>query len=314
MGAAMAPLAGLRASASQWPTKPIRVIVPYAAGSATDLIPRTVFEAVSAQVGQPVVVENRLGGGTTVGTSAAAKAEPDGHTILVHSNGLVTVPAIQPNVPYDPVRDFSGITPLGNVPLVLVVAPEKNIATVEELVAAARAKPGAINYAAAGIGTPPHLTAERFRLAAGFEGQLVPFKGAPEALTEVLAGRVDFYFCPLPAAMAFISDGKLKALAVSGAKRASALPNVPTTLEAGFLNSDFDFWVGTLVPRQTPRDIVARLHAEIVKAVESASVQERLTKLGVEPMILEPQQFDARIAKEAEIAVALAKAANIALQ
>jgi len=185
---------------------------------------------------------------------------------------------------------------------------------VEELVAAARAKPGAINYAAAGIGTPPHLTAERFRLAAGFEGQLVPFKGAPEALTEVLAGRVDFYFCPLPAAMAFISDGKLKALAVSGAKRASALPNVPTTLEAGFLNSDFDFWVGTLVPRQTPRDIVARLHAEIVKAVESASVQERLTKLGVEPMILEPQQFDARIAREAEIAVALAKAANIALQ
>ena len=143
MGAAMAPLAGLRASASQWPTKPIRVIVPYAAGSATDLIPRTVFEAVSAQVGQPVVVENRLGGGTTVGTSAAAKAEPDGHTILVHSNGLVTVPAIQPNVPYDPVRDFSGITPLGNVPLVLVVAPEKNIATVEELVAAARAKPEA---------------------------------------------------------------------------------------------------------------------------------------------------------------------------
>jgi tripartite-type tricarboxylate transporter receptor subunit TctC len=315
MGAAIAPLAGsLRASVSEWPTKPIRVIVPYAAGSATDLIPRTVFEAVSTQVGQPVVVENRLGGGTTVGTSAAAKSEPDGYTILVHSNGLVTVPAIQPNVPYDPVRDFAGITPLGNVPLVLLVAPEKNIATVQQLVAAARAKPGAINYAAAGIGTPPHLTAERFRLAAGFEGQLVPFKGAPEALTEVLAGRVDFYFCPLPAAMAFISDGKLKALAVSGSKRASALPNVPTTLQAGFPNSDFDFWVGTLVPKQTPRDIVARLHAEIVKAVESPSVQERLTKLGVEPMILEPQEFDAHIVKEAEIAVALAKAANIVLQ
>jgi tripartite-type tricarboxylate transporter receptor subunit TctC len=179
------------ARASEWPSRTVRVIVPYAAGSATDLVPRTVFEAVSAEVGQSIVVDNRLGGGTTVGTSAAAKAEPDGYTILVHSNGLVTVPAIQPNVPYDPVRDFAGITPLGNVPLVLVTATEKNIKTVQQLVSAAKAKPGSINYAAAGIGTPPHLTAERFRLAAGFEGQLVPFKGAPEALTEVLAGRVD---------------------------------------------------------------------------------------------------------------------------
>jgi len=315
---AAAAAAGLTASrpagAQTWPARNLRVIVPYAAGSATDLVPRTIFEHVSAQIGRTIVVENRPGGGTTVASNAVAKAEPDGHTILAHSNALVTVPAIQANVPYDPVRDFAGITPLGNVPLVLVVSPDANIKSVEQLVAAAKAKPGSINYAAAGIGTPPHLTAERFRLAAGFEGQLVPFKGAPEALTEVLAGRVDFYFCPILAAMPFITEGKLLALAVSTSKRAAALPDVRTTLEAGFANSDFDFWVGAFVPKQTPRDIVARLHREIVKAVESPSARGQLGKLGVEPMIMQPNDFDARIAKETAIAVTLARAANIALQ
>jgi tripartite-type tricarboxylate transporter receptor subunit TctC len=309
-----ASMGAVPAGAVDWPTKTVRVIVPYAAGSATDLIPRTVFETVSAQTGHAFVVENRLGGGTTVATSAVAKSEPDGHTILVHSNALVTVPAIQPNVPYDPVRDFAGITPLGSVPLVLVVAPEKQIKTVQELVAAAKAHRGTINYAAAGIGTPPHLTAERFRLAAGFEGQLVPFKGAPEALTEVLAGRVDFYFCPIPVALPFIADGKLLALAVGSSKRASALPNVPTTVEAGFPDSDFDFWVATLVPKSTPRDLIGRMYTELVKALESASVKEKLVKLGVEPMVMQPQEFDARIASEAGMAVTLAKAANIRLQ
>jgi len=302
------------ARADDWPAKNVRVIVPYAAGSATDLIPRTVFEAVGAQLGRSFIVENRVGGGTTVGANAVARAEPDGYTILTHSNALVTVPAIQPSVPYDPVQDFSAITPLGNVPMVLVVARDKNIKSVQELVAAAKAKPGTITYAAAGIGTPPHLTAERFRLAAGFEGLLVPFKGAPEALTEVLTGRVDFYFCPLPAAFPFITDGKLRALAVGGAKRAVALPDVPTTLESGFANSDFDFWAGAFVPKQTPRNVVATLHREIVKAIESPATKEKLAKLGVEPMIMTPADFDARIAKEAGIAVTLAKAANITPQ
>ena len=304
----------IHAQVAAWPTKTVHVIVPYAAGSATDLIPRTVFEAVQAQTGQTTVIDNRTGGGTTVGANAVAKAEPDGHTILSHSNALVTVPAIQPNVPYDPVRDFSGITPLGSVPLVLVISPEKNITTVQQLVAAAKANPGKINYAAAGIGTPPHLTAERFRLSAGFAGQLVPFKGAPEALTEVLAGRVDFYFCPLPVALPFINDGKLVPLAVSSSRRASALPTVTTTLEAGFPNSDFDFWVGALVPRQTPRDIVAAIHAHTVQAVESPSVKERFAKLGVEAMITSPEDFDARIAREAVIAHDLARAAQISAQ
>jgi len=285
--------------------------VPFSSGSATDLLPRTVFEHVAANVGQTIIIENRPGGGGAIGVSAVAKADPDGHTILVHSNALVTAPAIQ-HMPYDPVQDFAGVTTLGNVPLVLVISPDKNIKTVKELVAAAKAKPGSINYAAAGIGTPPHLTAERFRLAAQFEGQLVPFKGAPEALTEVITGRVDFYFCPLTVAMPFIREGKVLALAVGGSKRASALPEVPTTLEAGFPESDFDFWIGMMVPKKTPRDIVARIHQETVKGLQDSSVKEKLSKLGVEDMIMQPDDFDARIAREAPIAVALAKAAGIA--
>jgi len=298
--------------AQAWPTKTVRVIVPYAPGSATDIVPRTVFEQVAAQVGHTILIDNRPGGGTTVGTSAVAKSDPDGHTILVHSNALVTTPAIQANIPYDPVRDFSAITPLGNVPLVLVISPDKQIGTLKELVAAAKAKPGSINYAAAGIGTPPHLTMERFRLAAGFEGQLVPFKGAPEALTEVITGRVDVYFCPITPAMPLIRDGKLKALAVSSFKRASALPEVPTTVEAGYPNSDFDFWIGTFVPKQTPRDLVGKIYQEIAKVRDDAGMKEKLAKLGVESMAMTPEDFDAQVAKEAPIAVELAKAVGIA--
>jgi tripartite-type tricarboxylate transporter receptor subunit TctC len=300
--------------AQSWPSKQVRVIVPFSPGSATDLVPRTVFEHVSSQTGHTFIIDNRPGGGTTVGTAAVAKAEPDGYTALVHSNGLVTTPAIQANVPYDPVADFSAVTPLGNVPMVLVVSPEKNIRTLKQLVDAAKAKPGSLNYAAAGIGTPPHLTMERFRLAAGFTGQIVPFRGAPEALTEVLAGRVDVYFCPVTPAMPFIREGKLLALAVSTSKRAAALPDVPTTLEAGYPDSDFDFWIGMFVPKQTPSGLVARIHQETVKSLDAAVVKAKLANMGVEPMIMKPEDFDARVAKETRIAVELARAAQIPLQ
>ena len=299
------------ALAAEWPTKAVRVVVPYAAGSATDLVPRTVFEQVGHQVGQSFIVENRPGGGTTIGSAQVKAAEPDGHTILVHSNAIVTVPAIQLNVPYDPVKDFSGLTPLGNVPLVLVIAPSKGIKSVKELVAKAKAKPGELNYGAAGIGTPPHLAMERFRLAAGFEGQLVPFKGAPEALTEVMTGRIDIYFCPITPALPLIRDGKVLALAVSSSKRASALPDVPTSIEAGVPESDLDFWVGAFVPKQTPRDVVAKMQGEIVKAINNPATKSKLTTLGVEQMIMAPDAFDVRIAKEADMAVKLAKAARI---
>ena len=311
-GSILAVVSVEQASGQAWPAKSVRVIVPFAAGSATDLVPRAIFEQVQSQVGQTFIIDNRLGGGTTTGTAAVAKSDPDGYTVLVHSNALVTTPAIQENVPYDPVKDFAAITPLGNVPMVLVISPDKNIKTLNNLVAFAKASPGKLNYAAAGIGTPPHLTMERFRLAAGFTGQLVPFKGAPEAVTEVITGRVDVYFCPLPPAMPFIQSGKLLPLAVSSAKRAAALPNVPTTIESGFPNSDFDFWIGMFVPKQTPRDVVARIHQVTVKGMSSDTNRARFAKLGVETMVMTPEAFDARVAQETKIAVELAKATGLA--
>jgi tripartite-type tricarboxylate transporter receptor subunit TctC len=298
--------------AQTWPAHPIRVIVPYTPGSATDIVPRTVLQQVSAQIGQPIVVENRPGGGSTIGAIAVAKADPDGYTVLVHSNAIVTTPAIQANVGYDPVRDFAAITPLGNVPLVLVISPEKKIKTVQEMVALAKSKAGAFNYASGGTGTPPHLTMERFRLASGWQGQHIPFKGAPEALTEVMTGRIDIYFSPITPALPLIRDGKLVALAVGGAKRSTALPDVPTTVEAGYPNSDFDFWIGLFAPAKTQHDIVAKLYQETTKALESPEVKGKLATLGVEPMPLTPEQFQAEVARQAPIAVELAKAAGLA--
>ena len=303
--------AASEAATQAWPTKTVRIIVPFAAGSATDLVPRAVFEQVQRQTGQTFVIENRAGGGTTTGTAAVAKSDPDGYTVLVHSNGLVTTPAVQTNVPYDPVRDFASVTPLANVPMVLVISPEKKIKTLQELVAYAKANPGKLNYAAAGLGTAPHLTMERFRIAAGFTGQIVPFKGAPEALTEVLAGRVDVYFCPLPPAVQFIQNGQLLALAVGSATRSAAFPNVPTTIEAGFPNSDFDFWIGMFAPKQTPRSLVARMHEVVVAGMNTDASKERYTKLGVEPMMMTPEAFDAKVARETKIAVELAKATGL---
>jgi tripartite-type tricarboxylate transporter receptor subunit TctC len=311
VGTALVLVSAQQVFAQGWPTKTVRIVVPFAAGSATDLVPRAIFEQVQSQVGQTVIIENRPGGGTTTGTNAVAKSDPDVYTILVHSNGFVTTPAIQPNVPYDPVKDFSAITPLASVPMVLVISPEKKIKTLKELVAYAKSKPGALNYAAAGIGTPPHLTMERFRVAAGFTGQLVPFKGAPEALIEVIAGRVDVYFSPLPPAVQLIQSGKLLPLAVSSATRAAALPNVPTTLESGFPNSDFDFWIGMFVPKKTPRDVVAQMHRATIKGMETNASKARFAKLGVETMVMTPEAFDARVAKEAKIAVELAKAVGL---
>jgi tripartite-type tricarboxylate transporter receptor subunit TctC len=306
---ALAMVAG-PVAAQDWPTRTVRVIVPFSAGSATDLVPRIIFEQVQAQTGQTFVVENRPGAGFTVGVGAVKSADPDGTTILVHSNAFVTSPAIQ-KVNWDPVEDFAGVTPLANVPLVLVISPDKKIDTLKQLVDQAKAKPGSLNYAAAGIGSPPHLTMERFRMAAGISGQLVPFKGAVEALTEVSAGRVDVYFSPLAPAMGLLQGNKVKALAVSSMTRATALPNVPTTTEAGFKDSDFDFYVGMYVPKKTPRAMVERMHAEVVKAVNTPAVKEKLAKIGAEPLLLKPAEFDARIAKEAPLAVSLAKAAGV---
>ena len=293
-----------------WPTKPIRVIVPVTAGSAIDITARTVADQLTGLLGQTIVVENRTGAGGTIGAGSVAKADPDGYTILVHSSAHVIAGSTFPNLPYDPGRDFAGVTPLANVPLVLVVSPAK-YASIADLVAKARANPGTINYATVGAGAAAHLTAERLRLAAGFEAQQIPFRGAPEAMTEVMSGRVDFFFSPTLPTLPLLRDGKLKALAVSSSRRAAALPDVPTTLEAGFANSDYNFWIGMFVPARTPRDIVDRLNQETLRVLREPSVREKLLALGGEPVTMTPAEFDAFLKDEIAMNAALVKAAGI---
>ena len=299
------------AGAQAWPTKPVRVIVPITAGSATDIIARIVTERVAAQLGQNFVIDNRPGGTGTIGISAAAKAEADGYTALVQSSSYTVVPITYSRLDYDTVRDFVGITPLGNVPNVLVISPSKGMRSVKELIAAARAKPGSITYASIGTGSATQLSAERFRLGAGFDGVHVPFKGTPEALNDVITGRVDFYFCPVISVVQFIKEGKLVALATGSTKRSSALPDVPTTLEAGIPNSDYNFWIGMWLPIKTPRDVVDRLYAETRRALTLKSVQDKLIALGSEPAAMTPAQFDKFFQNEIALNAELVKAAGI---
>ena len=299
--------------AQEWPSKQsIRVIVPLASGSATDIIPRTIMEQVSRQIGRSIIVENRVGAGGTIGAGAVAKAAPDGYTLLAHSNAHTIAPSVYGKLPYDVIGDFAAVAPLGNLPTVLVISPAKNIKTVQELVALAKAKPGSINYASGGVGTPTHLVVERFRLSAGWQGQHIPFKGGPEALTEILTGRVDIYFTPITPALSLIRDGKLLALAVGSTKRSSLLPDVPTTLEAGYADSDYNFWVGLYAPAKTPRPIVGRLHDEVVKALQDAAVRTKLSELGVDRMDMTPAEMDAYVRRELAMAGPLAAAAGIA--
>jgi tripartite-type tricarboxylate transporter receptor subunit TctC len=298
------------AAAQSWPGKPIRIVVPVTAGSALDITARVIGDRLAAQLGQTVVVENRTGAGGTIGAAAVAKADPDGTTLLIHSTAVTIFPPTFASLPFDTARDFSGVTPVVNVPLVLVVSPARH-KSLKELVAAAKAKPGSINYATVGAGAAAHMTAERLRLSAGFEAQQIPFRGAPEAQTEVLAGRVDFFFSPVLVAQPLIKSGQLLALAVSSSRRASALPDVPTTVEAGYPNSEYDFWLRFFVPSKTPRDIVERLYREIRKAKEHPDVRAKLAASGSEPMDMTPAEFDAYIRKSVEMNRALAKAAGI---
>lgn len=298
------------AAAQDWPGKPVRVIVPVTAGSAIDIVARTISDQLATQLGQPFVVENRTGAGGTIGAASVAKADPDGYTILVHSTAHTIFPATFANLPFDTARDFAGVTPVVNVPLVLVVSPAKH-KSLKDLVAAAKTKPGSINYATVGAGAAAHMTSERLRLSAGFEAQQIPFRGAPEAQTEVLAGRVDFFFSPVLAALPLVQSGQLLALAVSSSKRASALPDIPTTVEAGYPNSTYDFWIGVFLPAKTPRAIVDKLYQEIRKAKETPDVKAKFKTLGGESMDMTPAEFDVLIRDAVEMNKTLAKAAGI---
>jgi tripartite-type tricarboxylate transporter receptor subunit TctC len=295
------------ASAQAWPAKPIRAIIPFTAGSTVDIVGRIVLEPLASQLGQTIVVENRGGAGGTLGTAAVARAEPDGYTILINASAHSAAPAAYPNVPYDTAKDFSAVASFGSVPNVVVIAPSKNIKTLAELAAAAKAR--SLTFASAGVGSATHWAAERLRLSGRFQALHVPFRGGPEALTEVMTGRVDFMCIGVSSGLGFIREKSLLPLAVCTPKRTPALPDVPTTLELGFADSDYTFWNGMLVPAKTPRDIVDRLYRETQKALQLASVQEKFAPQGIDPMPLTPAEFDALIKREIAINLSLVKAA-----
>ena len=234
--------------------------------------------------------------------------------MLVHSSGQALNPAIYANLPYDTLEDLTGVTPLAALPNVMVVSPSRGWKTVAEVIAAAKAKPGALNYGSAGNGSATHLNAEKFKLQAGIDALHIPFKGTPEALNDVMAGRIDWYFSPLSSALPLIRDGKLQALAVSTPMRAPTLPQVPTTVEAGVPGSEYTFWVGMIVSSQTPPAIVRRVHDEAAKAIASPEVRERFTQLGAEPLPMTPDAFNAYIRTEMESAARIAKAAKLQVQ
>jgi len=296
-----------------WPDRPIRFLVPFTAGSGTDVVGRLVGEPMSKGLGQPVVIENKPGAGGTLGAAQVAKSAPDGYTLLVHSAGHVANASIYPNLPYDTVKDFACVTTLASLPNVLITSPTR-FKTVKELVDFAQAHPGQLNYASAGSGSATHMNAEIFRMSAKFDAQHVPYKGTPEAMTETAAGRIDFFFAPLSSALPLIKDGRLKALAVGTAQRSPLLPDVPTTVEAGYPHSEYVFWVALLAPAGTPRPVVDRLHAEAVKALGQAESKQKLTVLGAEAMPMSAAECDAFIKSEAARMAQVVKDAKIQTQ
>src|SRR5207247_1423146 len=253
--------------AQAWPSRNIMSVIPFAPGNANDVVGRIVLDQLSRQLGQPIIIENRAGAGGTTGVAFVAKAAPDGYTVLVHSSTFSAGYSLYKSLPYDTFNDFIAVIPFGIQPTVLITAPSKGWKTLADLVAAAKANPGKLNFASAGVGAASHLAAERFRISAGFTAQHIPFRGPVEALTEVMTGRIDFYFLPVAPALPLIQEGKLVALAVSTAKRAALLPNVPTTAEAGLHDAAYVFWNGIFLPAKTPREIVNRLHNETQKAL-----------------------------------------------
>jgi tripartite-type tricarboxylate transporter receptor subunit TctC len=313
-GLALPVVAAPAAFAQTYPDKPIHIIVAFTPGSATDVVARAVAQAMSQSMGQPIVIDNRPGAGGTIATTLVAKAPPDGYTLLVHSSGHTVNPSIYPNLGYDAVKDLVGISVLAQQPNMLVAAPSKGWKTAGDLVKAAQAEPGKLTYASAGAGSGTHMNAEKFRLHAKFDALHIPYKGTPEALNDTITGRVDFFFAPAVSALSIVRDGKLVALAVGSEKRASVLPDVPTTQEAGYPGSAYNFWIGLLAPAGTPPALVARLNAEVAKALASPEVKERLGALGADPAPMASADFDRLMARELVENAEIVKEAGIKLQ
>ena len=297
--------------AETWPSRLIKATIPFGAGSAADVVPRLLFDRLGAELGQAIVVENRAGAGGTIGTAAVVKADPDGYSILSQSSALAISPAIYPNLSFDITRDLASALMIGVSANVMIVPASRPWKTVQDFIADAKARPGAITFGSVGVGSATHISAEKFRLAAGLETAHAPYRGGAEVITDILGGRIDFYFCPLATALPLIREGRVHALVISTPKRAAELPDVPTPAEAGLKNAESVFWLGVFMPKRTPRDIVEKFYDVGIKLLAKPSMQESLMKLGVEPFPMTPSEMDAFVAREISENMELIKAAGI---
>ncbi len=294
---AVPALAPARAQAP-WPTRAITLVVPFAAGGGTDSIARDIAKTMSERLGQPVVVDNRGGAGGAIGANLVAKAPADGHTLLFATSTFATNAAIEPKLPFDPVRDFSPIAMIGRGPLLVVANKALGVSGIAELVAAAKARPEGLNYCSAGNGSINHLAGEMFRQKTGLAMTHVPFKGSAPATVELLAGRVDLFFATVPTIQTHLKDGKLSLLAVTSARRSPLFPALPTLAESGVPGYDVTTWWGVLAPAGTPPAVVAALHAVVNDAAAGEPVKGRLLHEGADPIRLTPAAFAAELGKE----------------
>jgi len=304
-------LASGLALAQGFPSKTVRLVSGVSPGSASDTIARILAEKLQASLGQPVIVENKLGAGGLIAAQQVARGDADGHVISVYTSAYTIAPLLNPNMLRT--DELVPVAALAVVPTTLVVRPG-TFKSLADLVAYAKANPGKLVATSAGIGSSTHMNLERFRIASGIEVLHVPMKGAPDALTEVLGGRADMYFALTFQVAGYVKEGKLVALGMGSPKRSALLPDVPTTVESGYPNSDYNFWVGALVSAKTPRDIVQRLNREFTAAASLPDVREQFIKLGADPLTMSQQEFDAMIRGEFEENARLIKSAGIKAQ
>ncbi len=299
------------APAEDWPSRLIRATIPFGAGSAADVVPRLVFDRLGPELGQSILIENRPGAGGTLGTATVVKADPDGYSILAQSSALAIAPAIYPKLAFDATRDLASVLMIGSSANVMIVPLSRAWKTVQDFIADARARPGSIVFGSVGVGSAVHISAEKFRLAAGIETTHVPYRGGAEVIADILGGRIDFYFCPLATALPLIRENRVRALLISTPKRAAELPEVPTPLDIGLKNADSAFWLGVFMPARTPRDIVEKFHDAGVKLLAEPAMQESLRKLGVEALPMTPKEMDEFVVRETAESLAVIRAAGI---
>jgi len=305
--AVLSPLA----LAQTYPNKPVRLVIAFTPGSSTDIIGRAVAAKLQEMWGQPVVAENRVGAGGSIGSKVVVDSAPDGYTLLANSSAHVANPGIYASLPYDTMKDFANLALLGGGPNVLITGPDTKWKTLADFVSAAKASPGKLNFSSAGIGSGTHFNLEKLKIATGIDVVHVPYKGTPEAIGDTIGGRVCCYWAPLNAALPHVNGGKAIALAVSSAKRSALLPNVPTVAEQGYPGFDYTLWVGLWGPAALPADIAAKINKDVNAALASPDLKERLTRLGTEPGNLTIPEFTDYVRKEIEDTQRILKAAGI---